>query len=96
MITPATGSFFKNQFFLQTYTFGLNTVPVLWDGSSNTTLVTQLDQGNDIVTVRGQVITVTLMETDPYQNWQLMDARGAVIIPGTTYWSLILSSTSSS
>ncbi len=77
MVTPATGSFFKDQFFLQTYTFGLNTVPVLWDGSSENKLVTLLDEGSDIVTIQGQVITVTLMETDPYQNWQLMDAEGA-------------------
>jgi hypothetical protein len=76
LVSPANGSFFRDQFFLQTYTFGLNTVPVLWDGSSNNLLVTRLDQGSDIVTIKGQLITVTLMETDPYQNWQLMDAAG--------------------
>ncbi len=77
MIQPATGYLIKNQYYLQTYTFGLYTVPVLWDGTSNNRLVTLLDQGTNIVTYPGENITVTLMETDPNQNWELMDAGGA-------------------
>ena len=76
LVSPAAATYLPNGFFLQTYSFGLDSAPVLCNLTSAGLTVTDLDNGNDIVTTAGTNITIDLMETDPNQNWGLANAVG--------------------
>jgi len=77
LVSPATASFLQNGFFLQTYSFDIDSAPVLCNLASTNLTVSQLDNGNNIMTAEGTNITINLVETDPYQNWELANAAGA-------------------
>jgi hypothetical protein len=77
MVYPAAASFLQNGFFLQVDSFGLDSSPVLCNLASPGIAVTELDNGTDVVVSQGTKITINLVETDPHQNWGLVNAVGA-------------------
>jgi len=77
MAYPAAASFLQNGFFLRVDSFGLDSSPVLCNLASPGVAVTELDNGTDVVVSQGTIITINLVETNPDQNWGLVNAVGA-------------------
>lgn len=62
-------SFFKNWYYPQPYSYRIDTFPELKSYSAPGLVVTDSNAGQYIVTTPGTSINISLMETDPYQDW---------------------------
>lgn len=72
-----SGSFFKNGYYPQPYSYSIETFPMLKAYTAPGIIVTERDEGGCIVTSSGRSINVSLAEADPFQNWLLVEAAGA-------------------
>jgi len=82
-ISPATSSYFKNQYFPVRYNYDLFTAPVLVNCTLPGQTVTELSDVDFIVAARGDTINVSLAETDPHLNWEYAGGDG-VQYPGNS------------
>jgi len=75
-IYPATGSYFQNQYFPRAYDYSLYSSPALTNCTLPGLTVTELTPTDLIVAAPGDMINVSLAETDPHRNWEFMGGAG--------------------
>jgi hypothetical protein len=73
---PAAGSYFKDQSFPEAYEYSLYSSPLLMNCTLPGLTVTELSDTDFIVTVPGDIINVSLAETDPHLNWEFVEGDG--------------------
>ncbi len=71
-ISPAAGSYFKDQYYPAAYEYNLYSSPVLMNCTLPGLTVTELTDTDFIVARPGDIINVSLVETDPHLNWEFM------------------------
>ncbi len=79
-ISPAIGSYFKNQYFPSAYDYSLYSSPVLVNCSLPGLTVTELSSVDFIVVAPGDIINVSLTEADPHLNWEFAVGDGVQYI----------------
>ncbi len=75
-LSPAAGSYFKNQYYPMAYEYSLFSSPLLVNCTLPGLTVTELSDVDFIVAARGDTINVSLMETDPRLNWEYAGGYG--------------------
>jgi len=75
-VPPATGSYFMGQYFPEAYEYSLYSSPLLMNCTLPGLTVTELSGTDFIVAVPGDIINVSLAETDPHLNWKFVEGGG--------------------